>query len=447
MIYVRVSSVGTRDRDSASYQTEDEQRAKGEAYATKHDIDVVGVYSDIDVSGARFDRDGLGQVMELADAGAIDAVIVYDVSRLGRNLRGILEAVDQLSAKGVALLSTYENVDRSTTDGELHFGMVALIAQHQRSRLADHLEASKANARRRGVLVGPTPFGYQRSADATLEPHPAEAQVVVDMYAARAAGETFAQLAARMDAVKLTRTGRPRSATAASKLIRNPIYRGELPGGAAGPPLVTDDAWYAAQGDGPVRRRSMNHDFLLRGIATCGTCGGPMVGSAYGGVTSSVPVYVCRARSRPEPERCASGPVITAARLEPWVIGHVEALAARVEVGETVDSSALVRRAEEVAAQAERDVRSWMQDARTRDLVGEAAWYDELEQRIATRDAAKTAEASALAERASGAALTWREAQADGEALAAYLRSAIVHLRVSRGRGPVDERCDLRLWR
>ena len=54
-------------------------------YARKHGHQIIGESYDDNVSGMRFDRKGLNQITQAVDAELINAVIVKDLSRLGRH--------------------------------------------------------------------------------------------------------------------------------------------------------------------------------------------------------------------------------------------------------------------------------------------------------------------------------------------------------------------------
>jgi DNA invertase Pin-like site-specific DNA recombinase len=64
----------------------------------------------------RFDRKGLNQVPQAVDAGQIDAVIVKDLSRLGRNQMQTTLFIDYLRQCGVAVISVTEGLNTMTMD-------------------------------------------------------------------------------------------------------------------------------------------------------------------------------------------------------------------------------------------------------------------------------------------------------------------------------------------
>src|SRR5690242_4267650 len=57
----------------------------------------VAVIEDLDASGRNFERDGINRIRRMAERGEIDALAVYDVSRLGRNVRESLTFLADLA--------------------------------------------------------------------------------------------------------------------------------------------------------------------------------------------------------------------------------------------------------------------------------------------------------------------------------------------------------------
>src|SRR4051812_50215587 len=67
------------------------------------------------ISGRTFDRPGLKALLGYARAS--DALMVVRLDRLGRSLRELLEIVEQLKERGVALVSLEEKIDTASAAG------------------------------------------------------------------------------------------------------------------------------------------------------------------------------------------------------------------------------------------------------------------------------------------------------------------------------------------
>lgn len=89
VIYARVSSVG--DRQDTKRQVEDLMR-----YAVAADLDVVAVYEE-KASGAKEDRAVLSDCITALKGGVAGTLLLSEISRLGRNVKLILEVMDSLA--------------------------------------------------------------------------------------------------------------------------------------------------------------------------------------------------------------------------------------------------------------------------------------------------------------------------------------------------------------
>lgn len=106
-------------------------------------------------SGARSDRDGLAAMLDYARSG--DTVVVVALDRLGRSLRGILETVAELDAKGVTLRSLREGIDSSTSVGRMVMGVFGALAEYERTLIMERAAAAREAARARGKQTGRPP--------------------------------------------------------------------------------------------------------------------------------------------------------------------------------------------------------------------------------------------------------------------------------------------------
>ena len=79
-LYYRLS----RDEDE-ELNSLTNQRSIIAGYAEKNGFTIAGESFDDNVSGMHFDRDGIEKICEAVEQNQIDAVIVKDLSRLGRH--------------------------------------------------------------------------------------------------------------------------------------------------------------------------------------------------------------------------------------------------------------------------------------------------------------------------------------------------------------------------
>lgn len=103
-------------------------------------------------SGKRADRPGLQALLDYARPG--DALAVVRLDRLGRSLCELLELVETLKERGLALVSLEEKIDTASAAGELIFHMFAAIAHFERRLIAERTRDGIAAARAEGRKPG-----------------------------------------------------------------------------------------------------------------------------------------------------------------------------------------------------------------------------------------------------------------------------------------------------
>ena len=96
-------------------------------YTREHRYTVVGESYDDNVSGMRFDRKGLEQLTAAAENRQIDAVIIKDLSRLGRHRTQTALFMDYLRQCNVAVLSVTEGLNTMVDEDDLIIGVKQLM--------------------------------------------------------------------------------------------------------------------------------------------------------------------------------------------------------------------------------------------------------------------------------------------------------------------------------
>jgi DNA invertase Pin-like site-specific DNA recombinase len=103
-------------------------------------------------SGSRNDREELAKLIEFARPG--DEAIIVRLDRLGRNMRNVLDVIDQLTRKQVSLVSLGEAIDGTTPSGKLALHMLAAMSQYELEQKRLACEAGRKAAIARGRLGG-----------------------------------------------------------------------------------------------------------------------------------------------------------------------------------------------------------------------------------------------------------------------------------------------------
>jgi DNA invertase Pin-like site-specific DNA recombinase len=143
-------------RVSTSKQDTDNQRRELEAVAARSGWQVVKVYEDAGISGAkgRDARPGLDAMLKAVNAREFDLVAAWSVDRLGRSLTDLLSILQHLKDKGVDLFLHQQGLDTSTTAGKAMFQMLGVFAEFERGIIRERVNAGLARARANGTKLG-----------------------------------------------------------------------------------------------------------------------------------------------------------------------------------------------------------------------------------------------------------------------------------------------------
>jgi DNA invertase Pin-like site-specific DNA recombinase len=149
-IYLRVST---------SKQDTENQRRELEAVGARSSWQIVKVYEDAGVSGAkgRDKRPGLDAMLKAVNAKEFEIVAAWSVDRLGRSLTDLLGILQGLHDKGVDLFLHQQGLDTSTTAGKAMFQMLGVFAEFERGIIRERVNAGLARAKAKGTRLGRRP--------------------------------------------------------------------------------------------------------------------------------------------------------------------------------------------------------------------------------------------------------------------------------------------------
>ena len=75
-------------------------------------------FTDDGISGTRFDRPGFLAMMEEVEAGRVEAIVIKDMSRLGRDYLKVGQVMEVLRQRGVRLIAINDGVDSLKGDDD-----------------------------------------------------------------------------------------------------------------------------------------------------------------------------------------------------------------------------------------------------------------------------------------------------------------------------------------
>ena len=315
-IYTRVSTAVQVEGFSL-----DAQREKLRKYADYQDMTIVREYSDEGKSGKNVDgrpqfQQMLRDIEEEKDGVAF--VLVFKLSRFGRNAADVLSSLQHMQDFGVNLICVEDGIDSSKDAGKLMISVLSAVAEIERENiLIQTMEGRRQKAREGRWNGGFAPYGYAlvNGALVIAEDEADVIRTIYDKYIHTSMGiSKIADWLNKHDYVKKKRQNNSLDAFSASfvkSVLDNPVYCGKVAYGRrqneriqgtrnqyhvvkqqAYPvyegqheSIVSEEDWQLAQakrrqtGNKWEKKYSLEHEHLLSGILRCPVCGAGMYGN------------------------------------------------------------------------------------------------------------------------------------------------------------------------
>ncbi len=194
--YVRVS---TRDQaDSGASLAA--QRAKVEAYATLHDLELAEIIEDAGCSAKSLDRPGMARLLGLIKRRAIGAVIVAKLDRITRSVRDLGELIELFKRSGVEFASVADHIDTSTAAGRLVLNVMGSVSQWEREVIGERTSEALAVMRAQGKRISRfAPFGSRGDGNGSWVKDDDEQRACRLIVRLRARGLSLRQIGAELE--------------------------------------------------------------------------------------------------------------------------------------------------------------------------------------------------------------------------------------------------------
>lgn len=321
-IYTRVSTSTQVDGYSLDAQVETLTN-----YAKYRDIDIVGEYCDAGISGGNVEgrKDFLRMIRDIVDEkDHVCFVLVFKLSRFGRNSADVVKYMQLLQDYDVDLVSVSESIDSSTQSGKMMLTIMSAVAEIEKDNITAQFMAGKIQkVRSGGWHGGPIPYGY-RSVNKELIIEKSEAKIVkmiFEMYAKD--GMTLYRVCKYLNENNYLRPYKGDMVRFSDRyvagILDNPIYYGYFyynKRSATGKeveiikgkhePIVDSDLWQKVFEKRKCLKRpakiwDKERESLLTGIIKCPICGDGMISVVsrsknknYGGMYKTVYGYKCQ---------------------------------------------------------------------------------------------------------------------------------------------------------
>jgi DNA invertase Pin-like site-specific DNA recombinase len=151
VFYLRVSTID---------QTTANQERELRAIADRMGCEVVKVYKDHGISGAkgRNGRPAFDALCRDAARRQFDVIMAWSVDRLGRSLQDLVGFLSEIHALGIDLFLHQQGLNTTTPAGKAMFQMMGVFAEFERAMIQERVRAGLARARDEGKRLGRPPI-------------------------------------------------------------------------------------------------------------------------------------------------------------------------------------------------------------------------------------------------------------------------------------------------
>ena len=348
-IYTRVSTAMQIDGYSL-----DAQKARMKAYADFNDYQIVGEYEDAGKSGKSIEgRASFCRMMEDIKSGkdGIAYVLVFKLSRFGRNAADVLSTLQVMQDFGVNLICVEDGIDSSKDAGKLMISVLSAVAEIERENIRVQTMEGRIQKAREGRWNGGfAPYGY-RLVDGVLQINEDEAPAIRTIFEQYVNTDTGANgLSKYLETHGFQKLARQNgtsplfSATLIRAILKNPVYCGKIAFGrrklekihgtrneyhqvpqenyllvdGLHEGIVPEELWNAAQVKllaqskryEPVNRSKTEQAHLLSALVKCPICGAGMYSNKCtkrkkdGTPYKSFSYYSCKHRKMQRGQKC-----------------------------------------------------------------------------------------------------------------------------------------------
>ena len=198
--YIRVSTDNQVGPDKYGL---DAQRDHILGYAKREAFTLTHWYADEGISGATMDRPGLQELLQDAEAGEIETVLVAKMDRVARELFVQLFVEKELTKAGVSLVSVTEPFTGADPMNTAFRQMMGVFAELEKSMITFRMKGGRIQkAKQGGYAGGAAPIGYKAERGSkvlTLDPNKAQTVARVFELRAQEPGFTLQQLADQLN--------------------------------------------------------------------------------------------------------------------------------------------------------------------------------------------------------------------------------------------------------
>ena len=362
-------------------------------FADREGMEVIGVYEEAGKSGKTIEgRPEFKRMLhDIKNGLDIEYVLVYKLSRFGRNAADILNSLEYIQSYGINLICIEEGIDSAQTSGKLLISVLSAVSEIERENIIEQTMNGRREKARQGKWNGGfAPYGYALK-DNKLVIVEQEAEVIRIIYEKFASSDIGYGKVARylnLQGIKKIQRQNGTLSTWSGHFVRmvldNPVYCGKIAYGrrtkekvkgtkseyrqvhtddyilvdGEHEAIISQELWDKVHkkrektGIKPPSRIGRDRAHLLSGILRCPKCGGPMYTNKHAwtnkdGTYREVYYYVCGKNRVERGHFCDYKAALRKTDIEPLVIEAVKELVKdefffrkiKERVGKQIDTS------------------------------------------------------------------------------------------------------------
>lgn len=341
-------------------------------FAEREEMAIVDIYEDAGKSGKSIEgRPAFKRMLSDIENGKnVDYILVYKLSRFGRNAADILNSLELIQSFGVELICVEEGIDSSQTSGKLLISVLSAVAEIERENILEQTMNGRREKARQGKWNGgPPPYGYS-ICDGALQIDEEEAKIIktiYEMFASTKIGYTGIAKYLNLQGI----TKKPRKEGDAKTfsghfiqiVLDNPVYCGKIAYGrrkmerikgkkneyhivrqsdfllneGVHEGIVSEELWEKvrekriATGNKMASKIGKDRAYLLTGILKCPKCGSPMYANRIrwtkkDGIEKEVMYYSCSRNKLKRDGFCDYNANLKKTDIEPLVVEVIKKL-------------------------------------------------------------------------------------------------------------------------
>lgn len=379
ILYARVSTEMQVDGYSLEAQSNGLKR-----YADREEMIVLDTYEDAGKSGKSIEgRPAFKRMLNDISQGLdTDYILVYKLSRFGRNAADILSSLEYVQSYGVNLICIEEGIDSSMTAGRLLISVLSAVAEIERENIIEQtMNGRREKARQGGWNGGFAPYGYKLENNKLIiaEDEAETIRIIYDKFINTDMGYNGVAKYLNLQGIKKKIRHNGKLSEWSSKLVKdiidNPVYCGKLAYGrrirekvkgtkneykqvrtdnfimvdGEHEGIISIEDWNKAKvkreatGVKAVSKAGRDRAHLLTGILKCPVCGSPMYTNKNAWTNKSgeykeIFYYVCSRRRQPRGRSCSYSAQLRKEIIEPDVVMAIKQLVTNKEFAKEIKS-------------------------------------------------------------------------------------------------------------